>query len=270
MASAEEALDEAHQDPEDTDHGAAGLVALGQVKGRECMRFAHKSGGEWRMGCELVSPVDGSSKYTPDVLRSRTLTGADRVAVEAHLWDSREVYIKLCSKKDVRAKLSEWVQEQRESNPDFWMNDKKRGPKKVTSTTPVDVRDAYHERMRLARESGKQWAGKRLKDLMAQGHSRSTGLVGKPYIARLLQAHERLLKSESIGGEVHPQRAKGRGARILRLFLPEQRELQRNVSEGNKDDTPLVELLTPEELQHLGRQRKWQRKRYAPHKSDEY
>ena len=268
MATMESTPPEVMEDSDGTDSAAATLETLRQDhdranKERKCMRFSSE-GSCWRMGCELVSPVDGTVKFTMDVIRTRLLTGADQAAVEAHLWDSREDYMKCCSKKEVRAKLQKWVEEQRAMNPDFWMGGFKKGPQKLTSTTPVEVREGYLKRMRLARESGKQWAGKRLKDLMTHGHSRSLGLVGKPYIARLLAHHERILKNESEGGEVHPQRAKGKGARIIRLILPEQREIQREINKEIRDQTPCVELFTRQELQEMKKQKKWGRQRYTP------
>ena len=54
--------------------GNEGIHEGCQVQKRECMRFAVNAGGVWRMGCELVSPLDGRRRYTLDVLRNRTLT----------------------------------------------------------------------------------------------------------------------------------------------------------------------------------------------------
>jgi hypothetical protein len=225
------------------------------------MRFRVNKNGEWRMGCNLVSPATGATKYHPDLLRYTTLDDATRAVVEAHLLQHCASYTGLTTKKDVQAMFEEWVQEQRANDPDFWSARNRRGPKKLDKDTPAEVREVYQERMRQARESGRQWAGNKFKQLTAAGHARSGAMVDKPYIPRLLAAHERLLPDNAAGGEVHPSRAKGKGARIVRVLLPEHQEVQRQVSKETGDGTPLVELLTPAEVRALAASKKWSAQR---------
>jgi hypothetical protein len=181
-------------------HGAMGeeeglCGGGGSKKGRwqGSMRFGLDKNGRWTMGCVLTSPAEGVKTFTSKVLRFNGMTDEVRTVLEAHLLEEVAAYTALSSPRAVQAKLHEWVLKMRETNPGFWPK------KKATGCTPGYQKAEkgsmlYKERadaMRNAREHGKHWAGRLQKDLAAKGYSRSDALVGKPYIARLLKAHNR-------------------------------------------------------------------------------
>ena len=181
-------------------HGAMGeeeglCGGGGSKKGRwpGSMRFGMDKTGRWTMGCVLTSPAEGPMGFVSKVLRFNGMTDEVRTVLEAHLLEEVAAYTALSSPRAVQAKLHEWVLKMRETKPGFWPK------KKATGCTPGYQKAEkgsmlYKERadaMRNAREQGKFWAGSLQKDLARQGYSRSDALVGKPYIARLLKAHNR-------------------------------------------------------------------------------
>ena len=181
-------------------HGAMGeegglCGGGGSKKGRwqGQMRFGLDKNGRWTMGCVLTSPAEGPMGFVSKVLRFNGMTEEVRTVLEAHLLAEVAAYTALSSRRAVEAKLHEWVVKKRETQPGFW-------PKKTATGMAKGVQkvekgsDVYKERadaMLNAREQGKFWAGSLQKDLARQGYSRSDALVGKPYIARLLKAHNR-------------------------------------------------------------------------------
>ena len=152
------------------------------------MRFGSEKNGRWSMGCRLAS-----STFTPKVLRFGGMREEVRVPLEAHLLAEVATYTALCSKAEVEAKLHQWVEDMRATNPGFWPKKTATGLKR--GAEKMEKGSSMHEKakkaMRVVREQGKHWAGAKGKDLQRQGYSRSLALVGKPYIARLLEAHQR-------------------------------------------------------------------------------
>ena len=75
-------------------------------------------------------------------------------------------------------------------------------------------------------------------------------------VRRLLKAHVALLPNEKSGGNVHPQRHT-KGARILRLLLPETAEKQLQVAADIGDQTPVFRVMTTEGVKQAAQTHNW-------------
>ena len=233
------------------------------------LRFALSKSGDWRMGCNLTSPVDGVSSWKPDVLRFRNIHEHVRLQLEAWLLlqhqqinecvEASQVDFIVCTMRliylQVKAMVAAWVAKMRAETPGFWASFGTKGP--VKSAPHSETNTLRKARMQLVREQGKLWAGPHTQTLLKKGHVLLPSITSDVVVRRLLKTHLTLLPDESYGGTVHAQRHGSKGAKIIRLLLPHTADRQLKVAATIKDETPVFRVLTSDEVQQAAVTQNW-------------